>query len=74
MAEQDWTPSKVTQGHLKSLMNPWRMTVMEPVACRVPDGPTFPTPAEGYVLTFVAFYEWEFGVPSQQFLCSLPRH
>jgi hypothetical protein len=71
MAELDWTPSKVTQGHLKNLMNQGFIMEAELVACRVPEDPTFCTPADGYVVTFVAFYEWGFGGPSYQFLHSL---
>jgi hypothetical protein len=29
----------------------------ELATCRVPEDPAFPTPAEGYVVTFVEFYE-----------------
>jgi hypothetical protein len=35
------------------------------------EDPAFPVPAEGYMVTFVAFYERGFGVPSHQFLHSL---
>jgi hypothetical protein len=57
MVEQDWTPSKVTQGHLQSLVNQGFMTVIELMACRVPEDPAFAAPAEGYMVTIVAFYE-----------------
>jgi hypothetical protein len=40
-------------------------------AYRVPEDHAFPTPVEGNVVTFVAFYEWGFGTPMYQFLCSL---
>jgi hypothetical protein len=33
------------------------------VAYRVPEDHAFPTPVEGNVVTFVAFYEWGFGTP-----------
>jgi hypothetical protein len=46
IAEQDWTPSSVTMCHLQSLTNQGFMTVAE-----------LPTLTEGYVVTFVAFYE-----------------
>jgi hypothetical protein len=68
MAEQDWTPSTVMQGHLQSHVSQGFMTAMELVACRVPEDPVFPSPVYGYVVTFLAFYERGFGVPSHQFL------
>jgi hypothetical protein len=74
MAEQDWTPSKITQGHLQSLTNQGFMTTTELTACLVPEDPAFPTPVERYVVTFVAFYEWGFGAPSHRFLRSLLQH
>jgi hypothetical protein len=39
------------------------MTAVELTACRVPEDPAFPTPTEGYVVSFVAFYERRFGMP-----------
>jgi hypothetical protein len=50
------------------------MTVVELAACRVPEDPVCPTPAHGYVVTFVAFYEWGFGALSYWFLCSLLQY
>jgi hypothetical protein len=47
------------------------MVAAELKACCVPGDPTFPAPAEGYVASFVAFYEWIFGMPPHRFLCSL---
>jgi hypothetical protein len=44
------------------------MTVSELEACRVPEDPAFPTTTEGYVVSFVAFYERRFGTPLHQFL------
>jgi hypothetical protein len=44
------------------------MMVLELEACRVPEDPVFPTPTEGYVVAFVAFYERRFGMPLHQFL------
>jgi hypothetical protein len=44
------------------------MWVAELEACQVPEDPTFPTPADGYVVSFMAFYEWGFGVPPHQFI------
>jgi hypothetical protein len=37
----------------------------------VPEDPTFPTPADRYVVAFVEFYERGFGVSSHWFLHSL---
>jgi hypothetical protein len=54
---QDWTPSKVTQGHLQSLVKQGFMKASKLVACRVSKDPSFPAPAEGYMVTFVAYYE-----------------
>jgi hypothetical protein len=68
MAEQDWTPSTVMQGHLQSHVSQGFMTAMELVACRVPEDPVFPSLVYGYVVTFLAFYERGFGVPSHRFL------
>jgi hypothetical protein len=36
------------------------MTAMELATCRVPEDPASPTPVEGYVVTFAAFYERRF--------------
>jgi hypothetical protein len=47
------------------------MVVVELEACHLPEDPAFPAPADGYVVSFVAFYEWGFGTPPHQFLCSL---
>jgi hypothetical protein len=38
------------------------MTASELVTCRVPEDPMFPHPTDGYVVTFVAFYEQGFSV------------
>jgi hypothetical protein len=46
MAEQDWTPSKVTQGHMQSLMKQGFKSVSELVACRVPQDAALPTLTE----------------------------
>jgi hypothetical protein len=48
------------------------MSMVELEACRMPEGPMFPAPAKGYMVSFVAFYKQRFGVPSHQFLRSLP--
>jgi hypothetical protein len=64
MAEQDKTPSTVMQGHLQKLVKQGFMIVVELVTCCVPEDPVFSVPAEGYVVSFVAFYERGFGMPS----------
>jgi hypothetical protein len=46
----------------------------ELVTCHVPEDLISPTPVEGYVVSFVAFYEWRFIVPSHQLLHSLLQH
>jgi hypothetical protein len=50
------------------------LTVAELVTYRVSEDPASPTPAEGYVVSFAAFYEWGFGVPLHQSLRSLLHH
>jgi hypothetical protein len=40
------------------------MSAVEIEAHRVPVDPAFPAPAEGYMVSFTAFYEWGFGMPS----------
>jgi hypothetical protein len=47
------------------------MTAAKLMICRVPDDPAFPVPAEGYMVSFVAFYERGFGILSHRFLRSL---
>jgi hypothetical protein len=74
MAEKDWTPSTITPSHLQKLVKHGFMATTELEACRVPEDPAFPEPAEGYVVSFVMFYEWQFGTPLHQFLCSLLRY
>jgi hypothetical protein len=74
MAEQEWTPSKVTQGQLHNLMNQQFMMAMELTVCRMPECPAFPVPMEGYVVTYMAFYERGFGMSSHQFLPSLLQY
>jgi hypothetical protein len=50
------------------------MTVAELVTCHVPEDPASPALAKGYVVSFVAFYERGFSVPSHRFLRSLLHH
>jgi hypothetical protein len=68
---EDWIPSTIMQDHLQSLMSQGFMMATELMTHHVPEDPMFPTPAEGNMVSFVGFYEWEFGVPSHRFLCSL---
>jgi hypothetical protein len=71
MVKQDWTPSTIMPGHLEKLMKQGFMVAAELKACCVPGDLTFPAPAEGYVASFVAFYEWIFSMPPHRFLRSL---
>jgi hypothetical protein len=71
MAEQDWTPSTITLGHLQKIMKHGFMSVAELESYRVPEDPAFPAPAEGYVVSFTSFYKRGFSVPPHQFLNSL---
>jgi hypothetical protein len=64
MVEQGWIPSEIMQAHIQDLMSQGFMTVVELVTYCVPEDPASPAPAEGYVVTFAAFYERGFGVPS----------
>jgi hypothetical protein len=56
------------QGHLQILVNQGFMTVTEHAAYHMPVDPSFSMPVDGYVVIFVAFYEWGFGAPSHRFL------
>jgi hypothetical protein len=64
VAEQDWTPFTVMLGHLQKLVKQGFMMVAELAVCRVPKDPTFPAAVEGYLVSFMAFYEQGFGMPS----------
>jgi hypothetical protein len=57
MVEQDWTLPRLRRVTYKALQKKGFMTATEPATCRVPEDPAFPAPTEGYVVTFVAFYE-----------------
>jgi hypothetical protein len=61
-------------GHLQKLMKHGFMSMVELEAYQVPEDPTFPTPAKGYVVSLVAFYEWGLGMPLHQFLCLRLRY
>jgi hypothetical protein len=71
MAEQDWTPSTGMPSHLQKLVKHGFMAAVELEACCVPEDPAFPAHEEGYMMSFVAFYEWGFGMPAHWFLISL---
>jgi hypothetical protein len=49
------------------------MVAAELEACRVLEDPAFPTPVEGYVVSFVVFDERGFIIPPHRFLRSLLR-
>jgi hypothetical protein len=63
MVEQDWTPSSVMSSHLQRLMNHGFMVAVELKACRVPMDPALPVPTEGYMVSFMVFYERGFDMP-----------
>jgi hypothetical protein len=50
------------------------MTAAELTTYRIPEDPISPASVEGYVVSFMAFYERGFGVPSHQFLHSPLQH
>jgi hypothetical protein len=74
MAEKDWTPSTDMSCHLQNLVKHGFMAAAELEACHVPEDPAFPAPTERYVVSFVVFYEWGFGMPPYRFLHSLLRY
>jgi hypothetical protein len=51
-------------GHLQKLVKQGFMTAAELVTCRVPEDLAFLAPAEGYIVSFMAFYEQGFDKPS----------
>jgi hypothetical protein len=74
MTNQDWTPSKVMQVHLQSLVSKVFMMVIELTTCRLPEDPMTPVLAEGCMVAFVVFYGQGFGVASHQFVHSMLQH
>jgi hypothetical protein len=74
MAEQDWTPSTIMLGHLQKLMKHGFMSTAELKACQVPKDHALPAPMEGHMVSFMAFHDQAFGVPSHPFLLSLLRY
>jgi hypothetical protein len=74
MVEQDWTPSSIRLGHLQKLMKHGFMSAVELETYQVLMDPVLPAPAEGYVVSFMAFYEQRFDVPLHPFLHSLLQY
>jgi hypothetical protein len=68
------TPSKVMLEHLQKLVSQGFMMATELMTCHMPENPMSPAPVERYVVSFMAFYERGFGVPSHRFLYSLLQH
>jgi hypothetical protein len=62
-AEQDWTPSIVMLSHLQKLMKHGFLSAAELETYWMPEDPTLPTSADGYMESFMAFYEWGFKAP-----------
>jgi hypothetical protein len=60
--------------HLQRLMNHGFMVAVELKACRVPMDPALPVPTEGYMVSFMVFYERGFDMPPHRFLCLLLRY
>jgi hypothetical protein len=50
------------------------MMAVELEACRVSEDPALPTPAAGYVVFFMTFYERGFVMPLHRFIRSLLRY
>jgi hypothetical protein len=74
MADQDWTSFTIMLSHLQKLLKRGFMLAAELEAYRVLEDPTSPTPAKGYMVSFMTFYERGFSVPLHQFLCLLLRY
>jgi hypothetical protein len=74
MAEQNWTHSSVASGHLQKLDRHGFVMAAELAACHVSEDLVLPVPTEGYVVSFVAFYEQGFDMPPHWFLRSLLQH
>jgi hypothetical protein len=74
MSKQYWTPSKIMQAHLQSLVCQGIMMAVELMTCRVPEDPASLTPVEGNIVAFTMFYERGFGVPSHRFFRSLLQY
>jgi hypothetical protein len=74
MMEQDLTPSTVMPSHMRKLVKHGFMMAAELTACHAPEDHVVHAPIEGYVVSFMAFYEWGFGMPSHWFLHLLLWH
>jgi hypothetical protein len=74
MVEQDWTPSSIRLGHLLKLMKHGFMSAVELETYQVLMDPVLPAPVEGYVVSFMAFYEQRFDVPLHPFIHSLLQY
>jgi hypothetical protein len=74
MVEQDWTLLIIMLRNLQKLMKHGFMPVAELKAYRVLMDPALPTPVEGYVVSFMTFYERGFSVPPHPFPCSLLQY
>jgi hypothetical protein len=61
-------------GHLQKLLKQGFMMVVELTTYHVPEGLAFPAPAEGYVVSFMAFNERGFSTPLHQLFRLLPWH
>jgi hypothetical protein len=64
MAESSWPALEVTQEYLQNFISKGYMIAVEFANCLVPAGPVSPTPAVGFVVVCLAFYERGFGLPS----------
>jgi hypothetical protein len=52
------------QEHLQNFVSQGFMMVAELVTCRVLEDPVSPTPVEGYMVSFMVFYERGFDMSS----------
>jgi hypothetical protein len=60
--------------YMQKLLKHGFMAAVELEACHVLEDPAFPAPTEGYMVSFVTFYERGFGMPPHRFLHSLLRY
>jgi hypothetical protein len=68
LAELGWTVLEVTPEDPQNLVSQGYMTTTELATCHMPEDPTSPVQAGGYVIACATFYDWGFGVPSHRFL------
>jgi hypothetical protein len=71
MVELGWPTSEVMQEHLQNLISQVYIIAVELAICHVPEDPTSPAPARGYVVACTMFYERGFDASSHQFLYSM---